>query len=146
MIALTVVAESTTAILTGLFFTFSAVVMPALAKRPAQEAAEVMRQVNRTIVNPLFLLAFLGAPISSAVLAVLEGFPLLPTIAAVLVVGGMLAVTAIVNVPMNNALDAADPATPAGQELWRGFLRRWTGWNHLRTIACLGATVLYALA
>ncbi|WHT15752.1 DUF1772 domain-containing protein [Crossiella sp. CA-258035] len=146
MTALTVAAETTTAVLTGLFFTFSAVVMPALAKRPPAEAADTMRQLNRTIVNPLFLLAFLGAPITAAAVAVVGEFAVLPTIAAVLVVGGMLAVTAIVNVPMNNALEASDPATAAGQELWSGYLRRWTAWNHLRTAACLGATVLYALA
>lgn len=144
--ALTVYAEAATAVLTGLFFTFSVVVMPALARRPAAEAIAAMQQMNRTIINPLFMLAFLGGPVVGAVVAVLKNFALLPTIAAGLLVAGMLGLTMGVNVPMNNALDRADAGSAAGQELWGTYLRRWTAWNHVRTVVCLAATVLYALA
>lgn len=120
-------AEASTAILTGLFFTFSVVVMPALARRPPGEAAAVMIQINRTIQNPLFLSVFLGAPIAAVVLAVLRDLAVPSTVAAGAVVVGSLALTMGVNVPMNNALDASDPATEEGRVLWAGYLRRWTG-------------------
>ena len=50
------------------------------------------------------------------------------------------------NVPMNQALDDANPASVAGTELWRNYLRRWTAWNHVRTVAGAIATALLVLS
>jgi uncharacterized membrane protein len=47
-----------------------------------------------------------------------------------------------VNVPMNEALDEADPASGATAELWRRYHRRWTAWNNLRTLAGTAASAL----
>jgi uncharacterized membrane protein len=46
----------------------------------------------------------------------------------------------VFNVPMNNALAAADPATGEGQKIWADYLRNWTFWNHVRTAASLAAS------
>jgi uncharacterized membrane protein len=60
---------------------------------------------------------------------------------------GSIGVTMIFNVPMNNALMVADPATPEGLELWAKYLTDWTFWNHIRTFASLasGASLIMAL-
>ena len=52
----------------------------------------------------------------------------------------------IVNVPLNDALAAVDPSGTEGRAVWVGYLRDWTLWNHVRTLACTGAMALYILA
>jgi uncharacterized membrane protein len=55
--------------------------------------------------------------------------------AAVYVLGALLP-TIAVNVPMNDALDAARiPSDPdAAARLWSDYSSRWTRWNHVRTV------------
>jgi uncharacterized membrane protein len=65
---------------------------------------------------------------------------------AVLHVVGSFVLTMVANVPLNNRLDAADPDSPAGAEVWADYLVRWTAWNHIRTVLCAAATAALALA
>ncbi len=65
---------------------------------------------------------------------------------SVLYLAGVVLVTVIFNVPMNQALASANPASPDGARLWASCLTNWTAWNHVRTIASLAATVLFSLA
>ena len=54
-------------------------------------------------------------------------------------------VTMAFNVPLNNRLDAIDPAElPAADALrdWQAYLGPWTAWNHVRTGAPLVGSVL----
>lgn len=55
---------------------------------------------------------------------------------------GMFVVTLIGNVPLNNRLDAADPASAEGKAVWSDYLTRWTLLNHLRTVACIASMAL----
>jgi uncharacterized membrane protein len=55
---------------------------------------------------------------------------------------GVFVETMVVNVPMNNALDAVDSASEEGAVYWRTFLRRWTAWNHVRALAGTAASVV----
>ncbi|RQR26413.1 DUF1772 domain-containing protein [Burkholderia sp. Bp9142] len=48
-----------------------------------------------------------------------------------------------VNVPLNEALAAADPATAQGAALWARYAHDWTRWNHVRTVASVAACVLF---
>ena len=45
----------------------------------------------------------------------------------------------VVNVPMNNRLDSANPVTDQGAAIWAYYLSRWTAWNHVRALACTAA-------
>jgi uncharacterized membrane protein len=130
-------------LMAGLFLAFSTAVMPGLRRLAPAGGAAAMQQVNRAILNPLFGLVFGGTALVCLVLAV--GAPLSGRGGAGWVVAGALlylvgavVVTMAVNVPMNNRLDAAEPAAAAA--LWPGYLTRWTAWNHLRAAACTGAT------
>jgi uncharacterized membrane protein len=49
------------------------------------------------------------------------------------------------NVPLNNALARVAPPDPDAVLRWEEFARRWTAWNHVRTIAALAAAVLFAV-
>lgn len=133
-----------TGLVAGLFLAFSTAVMPGLARLPAARAAAAMQVVNRAILNPLFGLVFGGTAVLcvvAAATALPDGEPLRLIGAASALAGGYL-VTAAVNIPLNNALDRAEPDAAA----WERFARPWTRWNHLRTVTTVAATVLLALS
>jgi uncharacterized membrane protein len=144
----TVAAAVAAGLVTGVLFAFSTSVMPALGRRPDAEGMAAMQAMNSAILNPVFLALFSGAALLCAALAVTapftadESHAVLRGLGAGLHVVGVFGLTTGVNVPMNDALDASDPASAAGADLWRGYLRRWTAWNHLRTVAGAVATAL----
>jgi uncharacterized membrane protein len=131
-------------LMAGLFFAFSTAVMPALRRvRPAQ-GAEAMQQVNRVIQNPLFLLVFVGTGLVCLLLVIGAPFSGRPgtvwiVVGGLLYIVGSIGLTAVVNVPMNNRLDAANPLTDQGGAIWADYLNRWTAWNHVRALACTAA-------
>jgi uncharacterized membrane protein len=45
-----------------------------------------------------------------------------------------------------SALAAASTESRTGGTLWNDYRRRWTRWNHVRTLACVGASALFILA
>ena len=129
----------------GLFFAFSTSVMPGLRRLPAGEGVAAMQQMNRAILNPLFLAVFLGTGLVCLLLAVGAPFSGRPGTAwivfgALLYLVGSIGLTMVVNVPMNNRLDAANPLTDQGGAIWADYLNRWTAWNHVRALACTAAT------
>jgi uncharacterized membrane protein len=64
----------------------------------------------------------------------------------VLYVAAMFIVTMVCNVPLNNALAAVDPASAEGASVWSRYLKHWTFWNHVRTLASLAASALFIFA
>jgi uncharacterized membrane protein len=134
----------------GLFFAFSTSVMPALRRVPPEHGAAAMQQVNRVILNPLFLAVFLGTTLLCLLVAVAAPFSGRDG-AAWLVVGGLLEVvgafvlTMVVNVPLNNRLDGVDPASTEGGRVWTEYLARWVPWNHVRAVASAGSTAALAV-
>jgi uncharacterized membrane protein len=52
----------------------------------------------------------------------------------------------VFNVPLNNALAAVDPASSEGAAVWADYLRTWTNWNHVRTLAALAASGAFIFA
>lgn len=132
----------------GVFFVFSVAVMRALGQLPSSTGIAAMQAINRVIVNPLFLLVFFGTGVACLALAagalVRWDHPDSPYAlsGALAYLLGSIGVTAACNVPRNNALALVDPSTEAGAALWQRYLREWTGWNHVRTIACVLAIAL----
>lgn len=135
----------------GVFFAFSTSVMSALAKVPVPSGIAVMQTINIVILNPLFLGVFLGTAIACAIAVVTCALqPDSPGKAwifsgAVLYLGGAFLVTMLCNVPRNNALARLNPAGPEAVAVWRDYLTVWTAWNHVRTVASLGASVAFIL-
>jgi uncharacterized membrane protein len=150
--AVTLAAAVGSPLVAGLMFAFSTSVMPALARRPDAEGIATMQAINSRILNPLFGLVFGGTTVLCLVLAVTAPFSIdeshatLRAIGSVLYVAGTFGITMTVNVPMNNALDALDPASDAGASYWRTYLHRWTAWNHLRALLGAAASLLLILA
>ena len=66
--------------------------------------------------------------------------------AAGIYLAGSIGVTFAANVPLNDRLDAVDPAAAEARGLWRVFVRRWTAWNHVRAAASLAAAAVLTVA
>jgi len=59
---------------------------------------------------------------------------------------GVIGVTITRNVPLNDRLAAVDASGPEGAAVWDDYLRRWTLWNHVRTVGALVSFGLFVLA
>jgi uncharacterized membrane protein len=148
LLALRFAAILGTGLMAGVFFAFSNSIMGALGRLQPAEGIAAMQAINRVILNPPFLFIFLATPAVCAllILAVLwrwsdPGAAWLLAGAALYIAGGFL-VTMVVNVPMNNAIDAVQPASAEGAALWARYLVNWTAWNHVRTVTSLVAMAL----
>jgi uncharacterized membrane protein len=51
-------------------------------------------------------------------------------------------VTIAANVPLNDQLAKLDPRDADAGVFWGRFVRRWSAWNHVRTVAALAAAAL----
>ena len=148
---LTVFALTASGIVGGVFFIFSTTITPVLATRPAGESVALMNRINDVIVRTSFIAIFVSNALASLVLIGVGIYdPGLPGAsfsiagAAVYLVGSF-AVTMFLNVPRNNALAAVSTDDQSGGEaVWNRYLREWTRWNHVRTVACILSTVMLA--
>ena len=150
--ALTMVAALGNGLIAGVFFIFSFAIMRALSRITPYSGMWAMQSINIYILNPVFLGVFLGTAIVCAGLAIggvirwhLPGAGWLLTGTMIYIIGS-IGVTMIFNVPMNNALMVADPATPEGLQLWANYITDWTLWNHVRTFASLAACASLIMA
>jgi uncharacterized membrane protein len=109
-------------------------------------------KINSTILGSLFMPLFFGTTIAAAALAVLAAMRWNEPDTAFMLTGGaihivgMFLVTVIFNVPLNNELARADPAYADTAAVWTRYLRDWTFWNHVRTIASTAASALFIAA
>jgi uncharacterized membrane protein len=98
------------ALVTGLIFTFSAAVMPNLADADDRTFVETMQRFNE---NPVFPLTFTVALVLTALAAVLQrrhgrAVATRWTVAALVLYGIVVAVTAGLHIPLNNEIDQVD--------------------------------------
>jgi uncharacterized membrane protein len=149
---LTLFAALGCGLMAGVFFAFSAFVMKALAFLPPREGIAAMQSVNVTVLNPLFFSVFFGTA-AVCIFAVISSLLRWHDRAAVyLLAGGVLylagtfLVTAMFNVPLNEALATAAPADPGSAGFWANYLVNWTTWNHVRTVAALAAAASFTIA
>mgnify|MGYP003638739869 CR=1 FL=1 len=153
LIATTLASAIGSGLMSGLFFTFSNVVMKALLKLPPIHGAAAMQHINVTIINPWFILLFFGTALTSLATVILAirdwGTPAvaLAFSGGVLYLVGCIVITMSCNVPLNNRLAAqTDPEAPALTQEWQEYVRRWLPWNHVRTISTLAASIVFVLA
>jgi uncharacterized membrane protein len=148
----TFVAAIGSGLMAGLFFVFSVTIMTALGRVPSQSGIAVMQSINKVIINPWFFLAFFGTAATCLAVAIASAFVSRSPGTSILVAGSLLylvgcvAVTMLWNVPLNNELATVDPTSAEGAQVWARYLDLWTKWNHLRTLACLGAAALLTIA
>lgn len=149
---LTFIAALGSGLMAGFFMAFSATVMWALGRIAPAAGISAMQAINVVVLNPFFLGTFFGTAILSLALAVLalagwakpgSGFLLAGSL---LYFVGTFLVTLLFNVPLNNKLAAVKPESAEGRAVWTRYLREWTAWNHVRTVAPLAAMACFILA
>nr|WP_202437766.1 anthrone oxygenase family protein [Streptomyces sp. SID5910] len=141
----------------GLFAAFAYAVMPGLRGTSDHTLVETMQGINKAILNPVFMLPFVGSIPLIALAAFLawrgHGRPALPWLVAALVLYLVaFAVTGAVNVPLNDELERAGAPDSIGDlaAVRERFEAAWVTWNivrallHTAAFACLAwALVLY---
>ncbi|MPZ79328.1 MAG: DUF1772 domain-containing protein [Actinophytocola sp.] len=121
-------------LIAGLFYAYACSVMPGLARGDDKTFVEGMRGINVAIVNGWFMLSFLGAPLLAAAAGLLHlrsGPTLWWIVAAFGCLVAMLVITGVVNIPLNNALEAGRDSYA---ELRERFEASWVRWNVLRAV------------
>jgi uncharacterized membrane protein len=119
-------------LIAGVFFAFSTFVMKALARISAAQGIAAMQSINIVVINPLFMVPFLGTAAACLILAASallswdESRSILILAGSMLYVLGTLMVTIVFNVPLNNALAVRDPATASSSAFWEKYVRAWT--------------------
>lgn len=148
-------AAITTALMAGLFFAYSCSVNPGLHRLSDTAYLAAMQSINRAILNPVFFIIFLGAPILLPFSTWLQYYqPLslrfwLLLSATIIYLVGVLGVTALGNIPLNEALDAFFIQTASAEEIAAqrtAFETPWNYWHLVRTIASIGTLVLVIVA
>jgi uncharacterized membrane protein len=111
-----------------------------------------MNSINVTIVRSPFMLLFVPTAILCIVIAVLAfanwrgGASSLMLAGVALYIAASFLSTIVFNVPMNDALGKVSGNGPEAVQLWTTYLKDWTWWNHVRTIASLLASIAFVRA
>ncbi len=139
-----VAATITMGIMTGVFQLYAYAIMPGLGKTDDRTFVGAFQSIDRSILNPLFLVTFFGALVFTglAVLFVVrgDGQSVLPWVVVALVLYALVVVlTLAVNVPLNDQIKAAgDPDRIANLAAVRERFdeAKWVRWNLVRAVAC----------
>jgi uncharacterized membrane protein len=59
---------------------------------------------------------------------------------------GVVVLTFAYHVPRNDALATVDPNSADAAGHWDRYVRSWTAWNHVRTIAPLASATILTIA
>jgi uncharacterized membrane protein len=149
------IAAFTTALIAGLFYSYSCSVNAGLGKLPDAGYLAAMQSINREILNPLFFMSFMGTLIFLPVGTWLQYSNPVSTrfylmLAATLVYAiGTFGVTILGNVPLNNALDGFQLQSSSPDLLHQQrelFEKPWNRLHSIRTIANAIALILVLLA
>ncbi|MFJ9816376.1 DUF1772 domain-containing protein [Streptomyces sp. NPDC101151] len=141
-----------TGLVAGVFCGFSTFVMRGLAALPPAQGVAAMHAINTAAVRAAFMLVFMGSAVLCAMIAVVT-FVVRPDegraellLGSALYLFGCFGLTVVANVPRNDRLGGLTPGSPEATEYWPVYVREWTFWNHVRTVASTAAALAYVLA
>ncbi|MBF4997674.1 DUF1772 domain-containing protein [Nocardia sp. BSTN01] len=142
-------ATVTTGLLAGVFYAYASSVMPALRQLDDRTFVDVMNRINTVIVNPVFMLSFLGSVAFTGLAAVLYWRTDQRTVLWWVLLALALNVISFLitsggNVPLNNQL--ADTSSGDFTTLRHQFEGPWITLNILRALANTGALGVLAWA
>lgn len=152
--ALLTLAATTVGLTSGVMFCYQVAVMPGLGRLPDREFVTAFQATDRSIVNPVFLVGtFLGGAVWLVAAAVAHRrerrrFRLLAAASAVYVLG-VVPVTLVGHVPMNERLAGVTVAVASDAEVTAARSEFEGPWNRLhivRTGAAVASLVLVNLA
>ena len=142
-------------LMAGLFFGWTVSVIPGLRRVPDETYITTMQDINRAIINPGFIIPFMGIPVVLGGAAIVHfrsgdtrrGWLL--AAATLTYVLGVLGVTMDRNVPLNDALDAFDIRSATQSALTdrrQNYETPWNSWHYLRPVANVASFSLASAA
>ncbi len=141
------------ALLAGVFLTFSDFVMKSLRAAKPAAGIEVMQIINRKVWATVFMVLLLGFACVSALLVGYAYLNLAGMAGLWIIAGGMIyligviVVSLVFNVPMNNRLDVMDCNSAHAASYWQSdYVPRWTYWNWIRALSGAAAAICYLTA
>jgi uncharacterized membrane protein len=134
-------------LMAGVFGLYAHTIMPGLRRTDDRTFVAAFQATDRAIINPWFMTTFLGALVLSGLAAVLHLGPddraVLPwTAVAFALYLAAVVITLAVNVPRNDALEAAgqpDSASDLASVRERFDETRWAAWNIVRAVTSTAA-------
>lgn len=139
-------------IIGGIFFAFSTFIMNSFSEIPNESGISAMNAINRVIVRSWFMPIFVGMVVLSIILVVIAIRNWEFSTGGLIIAGAALYVlasfvsTIVFNVPLNDRLATFDGKSAEAAEFWSVYLRDWTFWNHVRTVASLAASAMFIWA
>ena len=137
----------TTGLMAGVFGLYAHTIMPGLRHTDDRTFVGAFQSMDKAIMNPWFMAAFLGALVLTGLAAALHFsadrrnlLPWIGTAFALYLIA--VIITMAVNVPLNDALKAAgDPARIGDLAAVRQHFHeaRWSAWNLARTLTSTAA-------
>lgn len=143
------VAGFSAALVAGVLQSFSEMVMDGLRRAEAPSAIRAMQQINRRVFRTVFLTLAMGLAPYMAGLAVhawlqTDGAQRMLIVSGALVyLFGVIGVTGLGNVPMNEKLAEMLADTMEAADYWHFYVKVWTRLNHVRTVAAGLAGALF---
>jgi len=141
------------ALVSGVFLTFSDFVMKSLAAANPSGGIESMQIINRKVFRTVFMVLLLGMSALSPLWIGAAFLWLSGTAATWVIVGstiyfvGVFIVSLAFNVPMNTVLDKMDHKSAAAETYWREtYVPRWSYWNSVRSLSSGAAAICYLVA
>lgn len=144
-----------TGLMSGLLYGWAVSVIPGTKRVTDIAYISTMQSINKSIINPAFIVPYMGIPLVLAGAAVVQfrtgdnrrGWILAGATATYVV--GVLGVTIGGNVPLNNALDAFQLSSSSDSSIAsrrQSYETPWNRWHYLRTAASVGAFALTSAA
>lgn len=146
-----IISTILTGLTAGLCFTWGNAVTPGISALNDIEYLKAFQQMNRVILNPAFLVVFIGPFfLHLANLFLLKNASTssiwLISIAAGLYIFGLIVVTVFGNIPLNEMIDAADLDLASLEDIKNlriQFENKWNNFHLIRTISsCISFTLL----
>lgn len=139
-----------TGLTAGLCFTWTNAITPGIGQLDDLGFLLSFQQMNRAIINPIFLIIFFGPFISNSYVAFLkyqhqEASFWIFLAASLTFTIGVVFITILKNVPLNEVLDKTNLADASLEELKmlrKRFENPWKQWHFIRTISSTTSFVL----
>lgn len=139
-----------TGLTAGLCFTWTNAITPGIGKMDDIGFLQAFQQMNRVIINPLFMIVFFGPFLLNIILIYLKyqnqdkSFWVF-VVATTLFILGVAFVTVSKNVPLNEMLDRTELASTSAEELKalrQRFENPWKQWHMVRTLSAIASFAL----
>jgi uncharacterized membrane protein len=134
-------------LMAGVFGIYTNAIMPGLRATDDRTFVTGFQSIDRAIINPTFMTAFLGTLIATGVAIGVHApadhrAPLPWIVVAFVLYFAVVVITIAVNVPLNDAMKAA--GHPDDVAALRGIRERfhevrWVRWNGIRSVMTIGA-------